>query len=49
MKSRTVKIFWGIVFLSFLLNIPAWGAETIKIGFTGPLSGGSAKYGKNSV
>ena len=48
MKSKTARILWGIVFLSFFLNIPAWGAEVIKVGFTGPLSGGSAKYGKNS-
>jgi ABC-type branched-subunit amino acid transport system substrate-binding protein len=48
MKSRTARIVWGIVMLSFFLNIPTWGADVIKVGFTGPLSGGSAKYGKNS-
>ncbi len=48
MKSRMGMILWGIVFLSFFLSVPVWGAEVIKVGFTGPLSGGSAKYGKNS-
>ena len=27
----------------------AWAEETVKIGFTGPLSGGAALYGKNVV
>lgn len=48
MKGRTGRILWGIVFLSFFLSVPVWGAEVVKVGFTGPLSGGSAKYGKNS-
>src|SRR5512135_2266444 len=48
MKGRTGRIIWGIVFLSFFLSVPVWGAEVVKVGFTGPLSGGSAKYGKNS-
>ena len=49
MRKKTIGIYWGIVFLwSLFLGVPAWGAEVIKVGFTGPLSGGSAKYGKNS-
>jgi branched-chain amino acid transport system substrate-binding protein len=49
MRKKTMGISWGIVFLlGLFLSIPAWGAEVIKLGFTGPLSGGSAKYGKNS-
>ena len=48
MRRRTGMILWGAVFLSFFLNDSVWGAEVVKVGFTGPLSGGSAKYGKNS-
>lgn len=48
MKIKPKRILWVIVFLGLFLNVPAWGAEMIKVGFTGPLSGGSAKYGKNS-
>jgi branched-chain amino acid transport system substrate-binding protein len=47
MKSKTKRILWCIVFLGLFLTVPAWGAEVIKVGFTGPLSGGAAKYGKN--
>ncbi len=49
MKSRKGMILWGIVFLSFFLTAAAWGAEVVKVGFTGPLSGGAAKYGKNCL
>ncbi len=49
MKHRVVGILGGAVFfLSIFLVPPAGGMEVIKLGFTGPLSGGSAKYGKNS-
>jgi branched-chain amino acid transport system substrate-binding protein len=47
MKSKTKRILWGIVFVVFFLTVPVWGADAVKVGFTGPLSGGSAKYGKN--
>jgi branched-chain amino acid transport system substrate-binding protein len=48
-EESGIGIFGGAVFfLSILLVSPAWGMEVIKLGFTGPLSGGSAKYGKNS-
>jgi len=47
MKDRVKGILGGAVFfLSILLVFPAWGTEVIKLGFTGPLSGGAAKYGK---
>ncbi len=48
MKGRTKKILWGITFLFLLVSVPAWGVEVVKIGYSGPLSGGAAKYGKNS-
>jgi branched-chain amino acid transport system substrate-binding protein len=47
MKSKTSRILWGIVFVSLFFTVPVWGAEVVKVGFTGPLSGGAAKYGKN--
>ena len=47
MKSKTKRILMGIVSLCLFLVVPAWGADVIKIGFSGPLSGGAAKYGKN--
>jgi branched-chain amino acid transport system substrate-binding protein len=47
MKSKTKKILWGVTFLFLFLSIPAWGADVVKIGYSGPLSGGAAKYGKN--
>ena len=27
--------------------VPAWAQDVVKIGFSGPLSGGAALYGKN--
>ncbi len=49
MRTKTLGIICGATFtLSLFLNFSAWGAEAVKLGFTGPLSGGSAKYGKNS-
>ena len=48
MKSRMRKILWGVTILFFFLSVPVWGADVVKIGYSGPLSGGAAKYGKNS-
>jgi len=47
MKSKAKRILLGIVFLGLFIVVPAWGADVVKIGFSGPLSGGAAKYGKN--
>jgi branched-chain amino acid transport system substrate-binding protein len=47
MKGKTKKIIWSVTFLFLFLSIPAWGADVVKVGFSGPLSGGAAKYGKN--
>jgi branched-chain amino acid transport system substrate-binding protein len=47
MKSKTKRILMGIVSLCLSLVVPAWGADVVKMGFSGPLSGGAAKYGKN--
>ncbi len=47
MKSKMKGILSGVVLLGLFLTVPVWGADVIKMGFTGPLSGGAAKYGKN--
>jgi branched-chain amino acid transport system substrate-binding protein len=48
MKRREFGVMVGtMVFFGLLLMGPAWGAEVIKMGYSGPLSGGAAKYGKN--
>ena len=47
MKSKMKGILSGVVLLGLFLTVPVWGADVIKVGFTGPLSGGAAKYGKN--
>jgi branched-chain amino acid transport system substrate-binding protein len=49
MKEKDRKVIGlAVLFLSIIFVFPAGASEVIKIGFTGPLSGGSAKYGKNS-
>ena len=47
MKSKTKRILSGVLLLGLFLTLPAWGADVVKVGFSGPLSGGAAKYGKN--
>ena len=47
MKGATRGL--GVFLLAVALAVaPAAAADAVKLGFTGPLSGGSAKYGKNS-
>ena len=49
MKGKNPLVLGALAFILVLLpGVSSWGAEVIKLGFTGPLSGGSAKYGKNS-
>jgi branched-chain amino acid transport system substrate-binding protein len=49
MKGRNPSVLGAVAFILVLsLGVSSWGAEAVKLGFTGPLSGGSAKYGKNS-
>ncbi|HSR13849.1 MAG TPA: ABC transporter substrate-binding protein [Thermodesulfobacteriota bacterium] len=47
----TVKRMAGIAGAAALAGLflftLAWGADAVKIGYSGPLSGGAAKYGKN--
>ena len=48
MRKRRFGIRLGIILLIALLGIiPVWAADEIKVGYTGPLSGGAAKYGRN--
>ena len=49
MKSKMKRIFLGVIMVVVLsITVTAWGADVVKIGYSGPLSGGAAKYGKNS-
>ncbi len=48
MKGKEGFAFWGTMLLvAALFAAPSWSAEVVKIGYSGPLSGGAAKYGKN--
>jgi branched-chain amino acid transport system substrate-binding protein len=48
MTLRRSAVYLGVLLFAVLLTGTMGAAEVVKIGFTGPLSGGSAKYGKNS-
>jgi branched-chain amino acid transport system substrate-binding protein len=48
MRREKVGVIWGAVLVvGLFLTSAAWGADVVKIGYSGPLSGGAAKYGKN--
>ncbi len=49
MRGRGMGILGGVLFLFVFVTAGfSEAADIVKVGFTGPLSGGSAKYGKNS-
>ncbi len=39
--------FSAMLLAGLFLSASVWGADVIKVGYSGPLSGGAAKYGKN--
>jgi hypothetical protein len=43
MKIKTMSIFFAFVFVGLFLTDLASGADVVKIGYSGPLSGGAAK------
>jgi branched-chain amino acid transport system substrate-binding protein len=48
MKRKRMTAILGVVLLvGLFFTFQVWGADVAKIGFTGPLSGGQAQYGKN--
>jgi hypothetical protein len=48
MKKEKIGAIWSAVVIAGLfLAATAWGADGVKFGYSGPLSGGAAKYGKN--
>jgi branched-chain amino acid transport system substrate-binding protein len=47
MKKLKFGVIGGIILGLAVFLAPGWAAEVLKVGFTGPLSGGTAKYGKN--
>ena len=48
MKKEKMAVILGVLFLvGLFFTFSVWGADVVKIGFSGPLSGGQAQYGKN--
>jgi len=48
MRKKHIGIILTLIFpVGLLMTATAWGADVVKIGYSGPLSGGAAKYGKN--
>ncbi len=48
MKKVRVALLLGVVLLvGLFFAFSIWGADVAKIGYSGPLSGGQAQYGKN--
>jgi branched-chain amino acid transport system substrate-binding protein len=46
-REKTGVILSAVMLIGLFLTASAWGADVVKIGYSGPLSGGAAKYGKN--
>ena len=47
---RRRQVWWmlsAVMLAGLFLSASVWGADVIKVGYSGPLSGGAAKYGKN--
>jgi branched-chain amino acid transport system substrate-binding protein len=50
MTTRKLTRIAGALFAASLMaSSAAWAQEVVKIGFSGPLSGGAAQYGKNTL
>lgn len=47
MKRLQFGIVGGVILALTVFLAPGRAADVLKVGFTGPLSGGTAKYGKN--
>ena len=47
MEKFKFGIIGGVILVMAVFLAPGWAADILKVGFTGPLSGGTAKYGKN--
>ncbi len=46
-KKNVGVILSAIILVGLFITATVWGADVVKIGYSGPLSGGAAKYGKN--
>ncbi len=46
-RTNIGRILSAVMIAGLFLTATAWGADVVKIGYSGPLSGGAAKYGKN--
>jgi branched-chain amino acid transport system substrate-binding protein len=48
MKKENVALILGILLMvGLFFTVSVYGADVVKIGYSGPLSGGQAQYGKN--
>ena len=47
--KTTIRLCAGLLAAGALGTAPALAQETVKIGYSGPLSGGAAQYGKNAL
>ncbi len=48
-RRQFTQIAGAIAVAGFLASAPAHAQEIVKIGYSGPLSGGAAQYGKNTL
>ncbi len=49
MTFRPTRIAAAVAAAAAFLSLPVHAQEVVKIGFSGPLSGGAAQYGKNCL
>lgn len=48
-RRQFTQIVGAIAAAGFFVSAPALAQEVVKIGYSGPLSGGAAQYGKNTL
>ncbi|MBG6071786.1 MULTISPECIES: ABC transporter substrate-binding protein [unclassified Polaromonas] len=48
-RRQFTQIATALALGGMLVSVPVFAQEVVKIGFSGPLSGGAAQYGKNTL
>ena len=48
-RRQFTQIAGALALGGMLFSAPVWAQEVVKIGYSGPLSGGAAQYGKNTL